>query len=170
MQLQRCAVCVSVRTGTPANVMRRLRFSSGLILGFVFGIPAGLLIGLLLAPARGPDQSGATSLQVQELTRKLEALQEEKQRADRQLEQFERLAGQMTASFSSLEQRFKALEEEQRMRETRRNQPPAQAPPMQAPATPAQAGQAPALDQQPEAEAGEPAQDAAPDPSAPELQ
>lgn len=160
--------------------MRRLRFSSGLILGLVLGIPAGLLTGVLLVPPRTPDQTVATSLQVQELTHRLEAAQEEKQRVDRQLEQFEKLADQMTASFRNLEQRFKALEEEQRIREAHGTRPAPPAPVPQAPAMQAPVAQAPPKpadatptqaaprEQQP-AEAGDGAPDDA-EPAPPELQ
>src|SRR5574341_1598283 len=103
--------------------MRRLRFSSGLIIGLLIGVPAGTIIGLLVLPTRPADQGAVTSLQVQELTRKLEAAQEAKFRADQQLEQFTKLAEQMTASFNSLEQRFKALEEENRLQQVRGNAP-----------------------------------------------
>src|SRR5574341_365546 len=108
--------------------MRRLRFSSGLIIGLLIGVPAGTIIGLLVLPTRPADQGAVTSLQVQELTRKLEAAQEAKFRADQQLEQFTKLAEQMTASFNSLEQRFKALEEENRRQQARGSAPPAAQP------------------------------------------
>lgn len=98
--------------------MLRRRFSSGVILGLLLGIPGGVLLGLLVLPTH-LDQETATTLQVQDLTRRLEAAQEDKRRVDRQLEQFQHLAEQMTASFNSLEQRFKALEEEARLRSTR---------------------------------------------------
>jgi hypothetical protein len=102
--------------------MLRLRFSSGLILGLVIGVPVGLLIGVLMLPARVAESGAPTSLQVMELTRKLEAAKENKERTDRQLEQFQKLAEQMTATFKSLEQRFNALEEVQRLHEPQ--QPP----------------------------------------------
>ncbi len=88
----------------------------------VLGLSAGTLIGLLAVPPRASDSVATTPLQVQELTRKLETAKEDKERVDRQLEQFAKLADQMTASFSMLEQRFKALEEEQRLREAARDQ------------------------------------------------
>jgi Asp-tRNA(Asn)/Glu-tRNA(Gln) amidotransferase C subunit len=97
--------------------MLRLRFSSGLLLGLVLGVPAGVVIGLLLLPPRGTEPGAASNLQIIELTRKLEAMQEDKERAARQLEQFATLAEQMTASFNRLELRFKALEDEQRLRD-----------------------------------------------------
>jgi TolA-binding protein len=123
--------------------MLRLRFSSGLLLGLVAGVPVGVLIGVLMLPARGPEPGAATSLQVIELTRKLELATEAKERADRQLEQFQKLADQMTATFKSLEQRFNALEESQRLRDAQRQaagQPEAKAPtltPAPAPTVPA---------------------------------
>jgi TolA-binding protein len=103
--------------------MLRLRFSSGLILGLVVGVLAGVVIGMLMLPARSVDVGAATNAQVIELTRRLEAATEAKERADRQLEQFQKLADQMTATFKSLEQRFNAVEEAQRLREAQ--QPPA---------------------------------------------
>ena len=100
--------------------MLRLRFSSGLILGLVVGVLAGLVIGMLMLPTPKMDTAVANS-QVIELTRKLEVATEAKERADRQLEQFQKLADQMTTTFKSLEQRFNALEEAQRARQ---GQPP----------------------------------------------
>jgi len=111
--------------------MLRLRFSSGLLLGLVAGVPLGVLIGVLMLPARDSEPGAATNLQIIELTRKLEAAKEEKERADRQLEQFQRLADQMTATFKSLEQRFNALEESQRLHDVQR--PPAGQPEAKAP-------------------------------------
>lgn len=107
--------------------MLRFRFSSGLIVGLVVGVLAGVLIGVLMLPPRGTDSGTATSLQVIELTRKLEGMQEEKERADRQLEQFQKLADQMTTTFKSLEQRFNGLDEAQRLRETQHQPPDAKA-------------------------------------------
>lgn len=119
--------------------MLRLRFSSGLMLGLVAGVPLGALIGVLMLPARGTDAGAATSLQVIELTHKLEAAKEDKERAERQLEQFQKLADQMTATFKSLEQRFNALEESERRRDAQRqpaSQPEVKAPEPTAPAAP----------------------------------
>jgi hypothetical protein len=112
--------------------MLRFRFSSGLILGLVVGVPAGVLIGMLMLPAPRMDVGAATNARVIELTRRLETATEAKERADRQLEQFQKLADQMTATFKSLEQRFNALEEAQRLHETPR--PPAGPPEAKAPA------------------------------------
>jgi len=112
--------------------MLRLRFSSGLLLGLVAGVPLGVLIGVLMLPVRGSDPGVATSLQVMELTRKLEAATEAKERAEHQLEQFQKLADQMTATFKSLEQRFSALEETERLRDAQR--PPASQPEAKVPA------------------------------------
>jgi len=103
--------------------MLRLRFTSGLILGLVVGGLAGTLIGLLALPSRPADSSAPTSLQVQELQRRLEAAKEDKERVDRQLDQFTKLADQMTASFNSLAERFKALEEAQRLRDAHAGAP-----------------------------------------------
>ncbi len=104
--------------------MLRFRFSSGLILGLLLGIPGGVLLSLLALPQHA-DQAPATSTRIQELTRRLETAEEDKQRMERQLEQFQQLAIQMTGSFNSLEQRFRALEEEAQLRGTH----PASAPP-----------------------------------------
>lgn len=97
--------------------MLRLRFASGLILGLVLGVPAGTVIGLAVLP-RSADPSTATTSQVQELTRQLASVKDDKAVVDRQLEQFAKMADQMTVSFDSLERRFKALEEEARLRDT----------------------------------------------------
>ena len=125
------------------------------MLGLVVGVPLGVLIGVLMLPARGSDPGAATSLQVIELTRKLEAAKEDKERADRQLEQFQKLADQMTATFKSLEQRFNALEESERLRDAQRqptSQPEAKAPEPTAPTAPT-----------PPPSAAEPAQDGSDD-------
>lgn len=147
--------------------MLRLRFTSGVILGLVLGIPVGAVIALLLVPSSPPDHNGATSLQVQELTRKLEVAKDDRERVDKQLEQFQKLAEQMTTSFNNLEQRFKALQEEQRLQEAHAHQAPPSAPaapPAQAPAAavaPIQPAAAlPAVAPQPQ-----PADDAAPPPA-----
>jgi hypothetical protein len=107
--------------------MLRLRFGSGVILGLVLGIPAGAVIALLLLPGSSPTDHAATAtaLQVQELTRKLETAKDDRQRVDTQLEQFQKLAEQMTASFNNLEQRFKALQEDQRLQEAQAKRVPA---------------------------------------------
>ena len=112
--------------------MLRLRFSSGLILGLVVGVLAGVVIGMFMLPPRSTDAGAGTSLQVIELTRKLEAATDAKERTDRQLEQFQKLADQMTATFQSLEQRFNALDEAQRLRDAQR--PPTSQPEAKAPA------------------------------------
>ena len=97
--------------------MRRLRFTSGLTLGLALGVPSGALIALLILPPRAAEHNVATALQLDQLTRKLEAANEDRQRMEQQLDQFEKLAEQMTSSFNTLELRFKALEEEQHVRE-----------------------------------------------------
>jgi TolA-binding protein len=110
--------------------MLRLRFSSGLILGLVAGGLAGVVVGMLMLPPRSADSSAATNFQMIELTRKLEAAKEDKERTERQLEQFQKLADQMTATFKTLEQRFNALEEAERLRAAAHpsSQPEAKAP------------------------------------------
>jgi TolA-binding protein len=167
--------------------MLRLRFGSGAILGLVLGIPAGAVIALLLLPGSSPtDQAAtATALQVQELTRKLETAKDDRQRVDKQLEQFQKLAEQMTTSFNNLEQRFKALQEDQRLQEAQARRVPAPvvpapvvpapvAQPAVAPAAPAAAAATPVAqlpaDQAPPAPAGPgqagPAEDVEPAPEA----
>lgn len=157
--------------------MLRLRFGSGAILGLVLGIPAGAVIALLLLPGSSPtDQAAtATALQVQELTRKLETAKDDRQRVDKQLEQFQKLAEQMTTSFNNLEQRFKALQEDQRLQEAQARRVPAPvvpapvAQPAVAPAAPAAAAATPVAqlpaDPAPPEQAG-PAEDAEPAPEA----
>lgn len=92
--------------------MLRLRFSTGLLLGLLAGLPAGALIALLAFPRTAADSAGTTSLQVQDLTRKLETANVDRSRVDEQLEQFKKLADQMTANFNNLEVRFRALTDE----------------------------------------------------------
>ena len=109
--------------------MLRPRFASGLTLGLALGVPSGAVIALLILPPRVADRSGATALQIDVLTRKLEAANDERQRMEQQLQQFQKLAEQMTNSFNTLELRFKALEEEQRVREARAGDTRASPPP-----------------------------------------
>ena len=108
--------------------MLRLRFTSGLALGLAVGVPLGALITLLLTPSPRDDSTTATSLQVLELTRKLDLANEARERMERQLEQFTGIANQMTASFNTLEARFKALEDTQRAGDG--HAPPTAAPPL----------------------------------------
>ena len=134
--------------------MMRLRFSSGLTLGLALGLPTGALLALLLTPSRPAEPNGATALQVQELTRKLEAAKEARDRADGQLEQFQKLAEQMTTSFQSLEARFKALEAEQATPRAAApptaTKPPPSAPPPPTPTVPLpEAAEPPAADAAP---------------------
>jgi TolA-binding protein len=143
------------------KLMLRMRFTSGLTLGLMLGVPAGALIALLLVPSPPAERDAATSLQVQELTRRLEAAKEDRQRMERQLEQFQALAERMTASFNSLEVRFKALEEEQRIREVRSEQAPVQRPAAPAP----QAGPGSAADQPAASGAQPPIETDAPQPA-----
>jgi len=118
--------------------MLRLRFLPGLILGLLVGLPAGVGIGILALAPHGTEQNAGASSLVQDLTRKLETAKEERDRADRQLEQFQKLADQMTTSFNNLEIRFKLLEEEQRVHDAQAQaaipaRAPAAAPPASAP-------------------------------------
>ena len=117
--------------------MLRFRFTSGVILGLVIGLPVGLLIGLQVLPPR-PDPAALATLEVQDLRRKLEAATYAKDRAERQMEQFQKLADQMTTSFSRLEERFKILGE----------QAPAVGVPTAPPALPAATGGPPQHDTQ----------------------
>jgi TolA-binding protein len=120
--------------------MRLSRFTSGLALGLVLGLPAGALVVRLVAPSQTADSSAVTSPEVELLTRKLEAANEDRQRKEEQIAQFQKLAEQMTASFNNLEQRFKALEEE-RVRAARlADQQGAATPTIPTPAAPSHGG------------------------------
>jgi len=123
--------------------MLRLRFTSGLMLGLLLGVPAGTLIGLLLFPTHPGDQNVSTSLQIEELTRQLDVAKEQKEHVDRQLEQFAKLADQMTASFNALELRFTALQEAEAPRAEPHEAPPATRGPT--PEAPGAAAQGPAV-------------------------
>lgn len=90
--------------------MSRLGFSSGVAIGLVAGLLSGGLLALLLSPAAPADR--VSEIQVQELSRRLEAAKDARERADRQLEQFQKLAEQMTTSFQALEARFTAMSAE----------------------------------------------------------
>ena len=117
--------------------MLRFRFTSGVILGLVIGLPVGLLIGLQVLPPR-PDPAAVATQEVQDLRRKLETATYAKERAERQMEQFQKLADQMTTSFRRLEERFKILGE----------QAPGVAVPTAPPALPAATGGPPQHDTQ----------------------
>ena len=98
--------------------MRRLRFTSGLSIGLIFGLAAGIMIGVLLGAPRGTDDPLAHAApQVADLVRQLEAAHDAKERADRQLEVFAKLADDMTATFKRLEERFTALADAERRRD-----------------------------------------------------
>ncbi len=90
--------------------MWRTRFASGLGLGFLLGLIAGIVFVRSLSPEAREDR--VSDIQVQELTRRLEAARVARERADQQLEQFAKLAEQMTRSFEALESRFKRLDAE----------------------------------------------------------
>ena len=122
--------------------MLRLRFLPGLILGLLVGLPVGIGVGVLALAPHGSEQNVGASSLVQDLTHKLETAKEERDRADRQLEQFQKLADQMTTSFSNLEMRFKLLEEEQRVRDVQAQAAQATIP-ARAPAPPPPAAQPP---------------------------
>jgi len=96
--------------------MLRLRFLPGLIVGLLLGLPLGAIVTALLLPARHAE-SAATSLQVEQLSRRLEQAEQDKQALNRQLDEFRTMADRMTASFTELERRFKTLEEEMQARE-----------------------------------------------------
>jgi hypothetical protein len=150
--------------------MLRLRFLPGLILGLLVGLPVGIGVGVLALAPHGSEQNVGASSLVQDLTHKLETAKEERDRADRQLEQFQKLADQMTTSFSNLEMRFKLLEEEQRVRDVQAQAAqatiPARAP---APPPPAPTATAPVQALQPPPPAAQPPDNtaAAPDPDPP---
>ncbi len=172
-------LCQPFGSGSIESFMLRLRFLPGLILGLLIGVPGGIAIGLLVLP-RGVEPNAGTSPLVQDLTRKLEAAKEARERADRQLEQFQKLAEQMTVSFNNLETRFKSLEEQQRVHAAQPSPPPAPAPRAAAPAPAAPAPAVPtataSVPSPPAAEAQDPHNAAAaaesdapahPDPTAP---
>jgi septal ring factor EnvC (AmiA/AmiB activator) len=96
--------------------MLRLRFLPGLIVGLLLGLPLGAIVTALLLPARHVE-SAATSLEVEQLSRRLERAEQDKQALNRQLDEFRTMADRMTASFTELERRFKTLEEEMQARE-----------------------------------------------------
>lgn len=108
-------------------------------MGLLIGLPAGIFIALLLPSPQSGGQPLAVPSQIHDLTRKLELATEAKERADRQLEQFQKLAEQMTTSFNNLERRFKLLEEEQRVRDSQAAQASAQRPAAVPPQVPAPA-------------------------------
>jgi hypothetical protein len=89
--------------------MLRLRFSSGLLLGLMVGVLAGASLVLLWKRPPGPEQE-TLALEVQDLNRRLEDTRGERDRLLRQVEQFEKLASEMTASLASLEQRVTTLQ------------------------------------------------------------
>lgn len=88
--------------------MLRWRFSSGLILGLVVGLPLGAILASVFLPPAPPDTR--LQFELRELTRRLEAANEARARAEKQLEEFSKLADQMTRSFENLERRFRELE------------------------------------------------------------
>jgi TolA-binding protein len=136
-----CALPMSAFWAFGRPQMLRLRFLPGLILGLLVGLPVGIGVGVLTLAPHGSEQNVGASPLVQDLTRKLEAAKDERDRADRQLEQFQKLADQMTKSFNNLEMRFKLLEEEQRVRDAQAQAAiPARAP---APPPPPPTGTAP---------------------------
>ena len=135
--------------------MLRLRFLPGLILGLLLGLPAGIVIAFLALPPKPTDSAGGVSSQLQELNRKLEAATEARQRADQQVALFQKLAEQMTATFNNLEQRFKLLEEEQRVRDAHAAQATAQPRPSPTQPAPPPTPTFPAQTQAPERTAAE---------------
>jgi uncharacterized membrane-anchored protein YhcB (DUF1043 family) len=85
-----------------------------MVIGLVSGLLTGVLLTLLFKPVAPSRQDSEAELL--ELSRRLEAAKEARERADRQLEQFQKLAEQMTASFQSLEARFTAMSAEMERR------------------------------------------------------
>jgi uncharacterized coiled-coil protein SlyX len=96
--------------------MLRLRFLPGLIVGLLLGLPLGAIVTAVLLPSR-QDQSATTSLEVERLSRRLERAEQDKQALNHQVDEFRTMADRMTASFTDLERRFKALEGEMQGRE-----------------------------------------------------
>jgi small-conductance mechanosensitive channel len=98
--------------------MPQLRPLTGVLLGFVLGVLSGVLLAGGRGSGSGNQADPAALRQIEELTKRLQIAQEERDQADRQLERFQRLAEQMTSTFKNLEARFAALEAAERARET----------------------------------------------------
>ncbi len=110
--------------------MLRLRFLPGLIVGLLVGLPLGAIVAVLaFPPSRG--ESAATAVEIQQLSRRLEQAEQDKQALNRQLDDFRKMAERMTASFTDLTQRFNSLEKEMRAAE---QAPPPPSTPTVAPA------------------------------------
>ena len=119
--------------------MPRMRFLPGLIFGLFAGFLLGAAAATFILPPRTGDES-ITSLQQQQLTRQLGSVQQDRDDLRRQVEEFRVLSDRMTTSFSDLERRFKAMEEELRARDARQKaEAPRAVPPEPPPPPPDQA-------------------------------
>jgi septal ring factor EnvC (AmiA/AmiB activator) len=90
--------------------MLRLRFFPGLVVGLLLGLPLGAIVAVMLFPSH--SDTGATTAEIVELSRRLADAQRDKESLNRQIDEFRTLAERMTASFSELERRFKTMEDE----------------------------------------------------------
>ncbi|HVN85142.1 MAG TPA: hypothetical protein VMW17_09880 [Candidatus Binatia bacterium] len=86
--------------------MRRQGFLPGLIVGLAIGLAAGLVVALQF------ESSTGDAARVQDLTARLDRAERDKAALNRQLDEFRVTAERMTKSFSDLERRFKALEDD----------------------------------------------------------
>jgi TolA-binding protein len=117
--------------------MLRLRFLPGLLVGLLLGLPLGAVVAILLLPQR-PSTSGATSPEVQELQRRLERAEHDRDELTHQVDNFRVMAERMTTSFSDLERRFNTLEGEMQASEHATTTAATATPPPQPTNTPAQ--------------------------------
>lgn len=92
--------------------MPRRRFLPGLFVGLLIGVPLGAAVTAVLLPP-GAGGSAVTPLELQDLRRRLETVQEDRDSLRRQVDEFAGLAERMGASFRDLERRFKVLERAQ---------------------------------------------------------
>jgi hypothetical protein len=91
--------------------MLRMRFLPGLLVGLVLGLPLGVISALWLVS--GDETAARHAGEIDDLSRRLERAEKDKERMNRQLEDFGGLAERMAKSFEDLERRFRALQEQQ---------------------------------------------------------
>jgi hypothetical protein len=96
-------------------------FNKGVAIGIFLGIVLGVVLGLMLS-GKPSDISPA---RIDELNRKIAAAEDARARADKQLEDFQKVAEQMALSFQTLERRFNALAQAQAGDDTTSPTPPA---------------------------------------------
>ncbi len=85
-------------------------FTKGLVVGLGLGIIVGAVAALVLS---GPPAANISPARIEELNRKIAAAEESRARADKQLEDFQKIAEQMAQSFQTLEKRFNDLAQTQ---------------------------------------------------------